>query len=86
MLYVTFNYVFWFSSALCLMVDMIAPFMRPRVVDRKLILREYHRMVPLVVFNVVTAEPLFDFCESVVRMRNVGDIADGSAVVIIVII
>jgi sterol desaturase/sphingolipid hydroxylase (fatty acid hydroxylase superfamily) len=72
MLYVTFTYVFWLSAALCFMVDMIAPFMRPRVEDRKLILREYHRMVPLVVFNVVIAEPVFDFCESVVRMRGAG--------------
>ena len=82
MLYVTFTYVFWLSAALCFMVDMIAPFMRPRVEDRKLILREYHRMVPLVVFNVVIAEPVFDFCESVVRMRDAGD----SNVVIIVFI
>jgi methylsterol monooxygenase len=70
MLYVTFNYVFWFSSALCLMVDMIAPFMRPRVVDRKLILREYHRMVPLVVFNSVVSEPIFDFIENSIRLRD----------------
>ena len=70
MLYVTFTYVFWLSAALCFIVDMIAPFMRPRVEDRKLILREYHRMVPLVVFNLVISEPVFDFCESVVRMRD----------------
>ena len=61
MLYVTFNYVFWMSAALCLMVDMIAPYMRLKVEERKLILREYHRMVPLVAFNIVFSEPVFDF-------------------------
>ena len=65
-LYNTFFSTFWYSSFLCFFIDFFFPNFRvnSKDVNRDIILRDYAEMLPLCLFNLITAYPFFFYSQN----------------------
>ena len=60
-LYNTFFTTFWYASLLCFFIDFFFPSFRvnSKTVSRDIIVRDYAKMLPLCLFNLISAYPFF---------------------------
>jgi methylsterol monooxygenase len=64
-LYDTFFYSFWLASTFCFLLDYFVPQLRVNAhqINRSIVLHNYKKMTPLVLFNLFAAYPFFQYVE-----------------------
>ena len=64
-LYDTFFYSFWLGSTFCFLLDYFVPQLRVNAhqINRSIVLQNYKKMTPLVLFNLFAAYPFFQYVE-----------------------
>ena len=64
-LYDTFFYSFWLASTFCFLLDYFVPQLRVNAhqINRSIVLQNYKKMTPLVLFNLFAAYPFFQYVE-----------------------